>query len=161
MAEIIRNIIVVGDRDVGKSAWLKQIATDTFNASYTPSSGITVQSICIPTLIGLAGLIKPCMVVNLWDCADQDCYTERAEEIGANGVIIMYSSIESYYNCEKWISFTRESVPNIPIVLCENKRDGVLSPISVNYDELTHHSISAKTGHNLLAPINSLVAVLW
>jgi GTP-binding nuclear protein Ran len=139
-------IVLVGDGGVGKSTWVKQLLTQTFEPRYIATMGAEVHPITINTSSGP-------ITFNIWDCAGQDKYggTRHTYYAGGDGAIVLCDATNrlSFRNCRQWIydvKQTQENNNEIPMVAVINKCD-----IQAGYPNTIN--ISAKQRTNLYQPL--------
>jgi GTP-binding nuclear protein Ran len=76
------NINFLGDGGVGKTTWIHKMNTTEFNRQYHPTVGYNVHRFNIRTNYGT-------ILLNLFDCAGQEKYTEYALPKG-DATILMF-----------------------------------------------------------------------
>lgn len=162
-------ILLVGDSDVGKTAFIKRHVTGEFERDHVPTIGVSINPLKFNTNYGV-------IIFNVWDCtsiAPQYQYYKDAD-----GAIVMFeSSVDSIF---KWIenlqgkrinkefdyTESNNNLDNSTIVICRNKLDqkerkyipsNLLSMIASNYK---YWDISAKSNYNFEKPFLQLAKVL-
>jgi GTP-binding nuclear protein Ran len=147
-------ILLVGDANVGKSAYLERVRTGKFEKEYLPTMGVDVFSLIFSTNYGN-------ITFKVWDCAGQEKFGGLKEgHKGANGAICMIDLTNrvTLNNMPRWIDDIEEVLPNIPIILCGNKFDIKYRKVEHNQIEdylpakVNYYDISAKSNHNIENP---------
>jgi len=64
-AEKNYKIVLIGDRGVGKTCFLKRVAQGSFENRYISTTGVEVQQVSFNTTSGN-------IIFNVWDCAGQE-----------------------------------------------------------------------------------------
>ncbi len=113
-------IVLVGNKGVGKSTFLKRHRTGEFDPKYIATMGVDVTPLTFHTTEGD-------IIFKVWDCAGDpnfrglgDAYYQQA-----HGAICMYdlTSESTSHSIPMWIIQLRSAIPNIPTVVCGNKID--------------------------------------
>lgn len=125
-------IIIVGDAQVGKSAYVKRLLTGEFVKNYVATMGCEVHPITIDD-----------RTFNVWDVAGEEKFRGKLENsyyTKADGAIVMYSATDesSYKSVKSWIKKLHAmGIKNIVVV--SNKIDpgapffkGALNPSVVS-----------------------------
>nr|QBK90333.1 MAG: Ras-related GTPase [Pithovirus LCPAC103] len=112
-------IVLIGDKAVGKSAYLRRLLTKEYDESYAATLGVATHPLDLPTNYGI---IK----FNMWDTAGDDRFRGigSAYYSGADGAIIMFA-LDSSSSFAKVKKFYRDLLAYgaIPVVICGNKLD--------------------------------------
>ncbi len=113
MADIFTfKILLVGDRSVGKTTYLKYLRTGVYDTAYIPTIGVNIHPIIYHTNYGK-------IIFNVWEVIDFENYCKDAD-----ACIYMYT----YDNRSK--SDIILPMENIPVIIVESKSDIVRSKIS-------------------------------
>jgi GTP-binding nuclear protein Ran len=150
-------IVLVGDKGVGKSTFIKRHAKGTFDARYIPTMGVDVTPLTFYTNYGK-------IVFKVWDCAGDPNFGGLRDEYyqQAHGCICMFDSTNDSRNgVKQWMERVRNVVPNIPIVVCGNKLDlehaTPFAPITFG---AKFYGISARSNYNFEKPFLELAKIL-
>jgi len=146
-------ICVVGDANVGKTAYINRLRTGNFIADYRPTMGIVVTPLHVTTSKGSVRF-------NMWDCAGHDALTlfGVAYYIRANAFIVMVDGGDA--NVVRWIRDIRRVCPTAPILLVGNKADTVDYGTADTIGDYDFVAVSTKICRNFDGPIRSLLTVL-
>ncbi|CAK4071627.1 unnamed protein product [Aphanomyces euteiches] len=152
-------LVLVGDRGVGKSAFIKQHYYGEFQEKYTPTLGTEVHPLTFDTNFGP---IK----FHCWDIAGPDKSGGLLDGYLVQGqcAIVMFdvTSRISYKNVPNWHLELVRVCENIPMVLCGNKVDRKDRKVKVRQiafhrkKNMQYFDISVKTHYNLDRPFLSL-----
>lgn len=155
-------IVIVGDGNVGKTTYVKQLLTSTFESMYVPTLGVEVHPVHFNTNYGR-------IIFNIWDCAGVKKYGGLRDGyyILANGCIAMYDGTNqsSKDSIGKWVGDVKRVFNNNPTPYNLNKLEGKF-PVVVcgTKNEFgcnnEHISISSKTKKNLYKPMLTLAREL-
>ena len=150
-------VCVLGDGEVGKSAWITRHSTGQFVENYKPTMGAAVHNLRFQ---GEKGTV----LFEVWDCAGRDEYGGLREGylLHSNAAVVMFDLTQktTFKSLDKWIALARKVVPDIPVIVCGNKCDNkdirVFQPeISGWFSRqkgVTFYYTSAKTNFNLEKP---------
>jgi len=148
-------LVIIGDGEVGKTAFLKRYRVSEFERKYLATVGTELHYINFNTDIG--DICFKC-----WDTAGQDKFAGLKDGyyLQADCAIIMFdvTNPRSYINLNKWYNDLIRTCGNIPIVICGNKVDDPerkIKPEHVKFhqkNDLKYYEISAKTNYNIEKP---------
>ncbi|KAH8420768.1 hypothetical protein KR222_004309 [Zaprionus bogoriensis] len=156
-------IVLMGDGETGKTTFIKRHLTGEFERKYMSTMGVEVHTLKYLTTRGPVQF-------DTWDTAGQanSAGLREGYYINANGAIIFFDfSRQSTYNSvSKWYRGLVRTCGVIPIVLCGNKVDLLLSRRhSSRLDfhrkmNLQYFLLSAKKNFNFKKPFLWLARVL-
>jgi Ras-related protein Rab-7A len=121
------NVVILGDRGVGKTSLLNRRVHNSFNTSpQSRGAGFVSQHV---TVHGRS------MPMRIWDAPDQDC-TDVYRDAHACMIVYDVTNIESFHSVETWtnqfIALKNSRDPtDIPIVVVGNKTDKPLQEVQV------------------------------
>ena len=167
LPKIDYQVIVVGDGNVGKTAYVEKLRTGKFETEYVPTIGADIHPLQFNTNLGLVGF-------TVFDCAGQERFSGIRSGVkdpwsftsgyytGAQGAIIVYDchSQASLSGVNNWIQQVRANCGDIPIVVCGNKCDLEGNPVHREIKGTMQWSISVKNNHNIEKPFLWLVRKL-
>lgn len=142
------NILIVGDKNTGKTSFIKKFVDGTFNFNYLPTDHVKIDKIQLNTNDGKVEL-------NIFDGG----YPSKVD-----GAIIFFDkqNKRSFDNIIHYYNWIISMFGNIPIIICGNKND--LTTSSVKYKaissflteykdlDLLYFDISAKSNYNFEKP---------
>ncbi|OMJ81314.1 hypothetical protein SteCoe_18237 [Stentor coeruleus] len=148
-------ILILGERNVGKTSLLLRFCRDTFNQNIMQSSGLSF----LPKEIIID---NEKVVLALWDTAATEAYRSinKAYYRSALGVIMVYdqTDIKTFNAIPSWITEAQEVIGiDKPIVIFGNKSD-LTEKVEVSAEMAEEFSsknqymffkVSAKTGYNV------------
>jgi len=144
----VYKIVMLGDRKVGKTSYIKKLLSGEFVKEYKETNEVKMYEMYIDEILNYKELnVK----FNIWDCIGDENIMKRKDYLyGADGAIIMFdlTNKESYDNVEKWKELFKSICPNSPILVVANKADNK-KIIKVPSD----FSISVKFCYNFDKPI--------
>jgi GTP-binding nuclear protein Ran len=152
-------IVFVGDKCVGKSAWLQRHKVGTFEKNYIPTLGVDVLVLGFYTNYGL-------ITFKMWDCAgDYTGENSNSFYTNADGAICMFdlTDINTYSHIPEWIENVRKISPGVPVVICGNKSDltpARLAGKTLNIENTTYFTTSARSCYNFDKPFVALARQL-
>jgi len=154
-------IIIVGDAEVGKTAFIHKYLTEEFKDTYIPTKNVETNSICFNTSAGN-------VIFTILDISSKDRYSWGSNEYlsGVNAAIIMVDLTNriSYQSTEEfWLPIVKKYYSEIPIIVIGNKCDCKnIKTASEKISELDVPSffISSKEGTNIKTPFLYLVKTL-
>lgn len=147
------NILLLGDKKVGKSAYIKRLSTGEFIENYVSDYGLVSDALIFETGLGKINF-NLFILNNDKEVLEKHLSSESYKHYTA--VIIMHdlTNPESLINAKLWIKDIRNN-SNLPIVLCGNKFDSLsakhlrsLRGLDVN----AYYEISAKSNYNFEKP---------
>jgi small GTP-binding protein len=156
--------IVVGGSGVGKTSLLSRFTRDCFDEASQPAMGVEFLSRIMDTPN------RHHIELQLWDTAGQEMFraVTRGYYRGASVVYIVFdlSSRKSFEGLDKWIADVNDVVPDgVVMVLIGNKTDLPNREVSETDGKqfaagrnLKYFETSAKTGHNVMTAIASVLA---
>lgn len=148
-------IVIVGDAEVGKTAFVKRLLTGEFEKSYVATLGTEVHPLVFYTNYGV-------VTFNVWEIAGRfpgnmvDAYY-----VGAVAGIVMFdvTSQESYDNVPKYVKkMVRLGVPANRIVVVGTKVDDrkrVVLPKNIKYpreNRMQYYDVSSRSNYNFEKP---------
>ena len=109
------NLLLFGDKKVGKSTYIHRIITGEFKKDYTPTIGVNAQTHGFHTTAGP-------FIFNCHDCTD---LKDESKHLNMHAAIVMFdlTNQNSYNNLPKRVDTIRKAYGEIPIVICGNKVD--------------------------------------
>ena len=158
-------LILLGDRGVGKSSFLRSVRRffkQSFERRYSPTTEAMIHTLVLYTN---RGAIK----LNVWDTVGQEKGGSLRDNyyIQADGAIIMFdlTSRVSHRNISNWHSDLTRMCENIPIVIGGNKfdleRKVTAKQITFHRKKnLQYYDMSAKLNYNLEKPFLYLIRKL-
>nr|QBK86376.1 MAG: Ras family GTPase [Marseillevirus LCMAC102] len=148
-------ILLVGDKNVGKSSLIHRHLTGHFNEDYTPTLGVDLDPLTFSTNY------DP-ITFNVWDCAGNPDYEGLGIQgygIQTDAAIVMFdlTLVPTYHNAYDWIENVRDVCGDIPIIVCGNKFDCPnkmkSKNITIHEDEGTrYYDISSRSNYNFEKP---------
>ncbi|XP_025028799.1 EF-hand calcium-binding domain-containing protein 4B isoform X5 [Python bivittatus] len=162
----IFKIVLVGNSNVGKTSFLKQLCEDRFSPGTAATVGVDY---CMKTMT----LDGSQVVLQLWDTAGQERYRSITKQFfrKADGVVVMYdvTARDTFVAVKQWLGSIEEATgENIPVLLLGNKIDkekerevpnGLGEHLAKDYS-LIFYECSALTGENTKASILHLARIL-
>ncbi|KAM6435957.1 EF-hand calcium-binding domain-containing protein 4B [Liasis olivaceus] len=162
----IFKIVLVGNSNVGKTSFLKQLCEDHFSPGTAATVGVDY---CMKTMT----LDDSQVVLQLWDTAGQERYRSITKQFfrKADGVVVMYdvTARDTFVAVKQWLGSIEEATgENIPVLLLGNKIDkekerevpnGLGEHLAKDYS-LIFYECSALTGENTKASILHLARIL-
>ncbi len=146
MAQLTKKVILVGQLLVGKTSIFNKYIYNKFSEQYTSIIGVHIDKKTLEIEEHQLNLI-------LWDSNQEN--TPQSYFLGTGGVIyvIDLSNASLFNTIKEDISFIKNRLPNIPILIVGNKKDllsesalsDVIDHLPITPDLLT----SAKTGENI------------
>ena len=157
-------ILVVGDGNTGKTAYLRRLITGQFDNKYYATMGVEITG---HTFSSNKGEIH----VVFWDTAGikKNEGLRQGYYIGSKAAIVMadLTNRESFINIKKWLKEVREVCPDIPLVVCGNKadrKDRAIKPREigdlVRRWKTQYYEVSAKSNYNFDKPFIYLLRKL-
>ena len=166
-------MIIVGDGGVGKSTYVRALATGEFQTSYVATIGVEVNTLNVRAILPQEGAndIENDIAVSVWDTAGQEKFGGLRDGyyIGGEMAIVMAdgSSKTGIANAANWVRDLRRVCDNIPYVVICNKSDtGIPAasfPLSVVrnavavFDLSVQACLSQRDLPTLIAPILALI----
>lgn len=119
--DVIVNLIVIGEANVGKTNMINKYVSDKFSDSTMPTIGLDYQTKEIK-------LEDQVYSVKFWDTAGQERFQSMIRRVfkQANGVILVYdiTNRKSFQLIPNWLKRLEEEIQsNIPKILIGNKKD--------------------------------------
>lgn len=155
--------ILVGDGNVGKSAFVQKQLTGEFQPNYIPTLGVEVHSLVFKTT---AGFIR----FNVWDTAGQERYGGLGDGyyIQAHCAIVMFdlTNQTSYDHVPTWYHNVINVVKqHIPTILVGSKADlyRVVQPDMINFHRevgVLYYDISSRSNFQIEKPFGALTKSL-
>ena len=153
--DYIFKVLLIGQRAVGKRAFLHRFLNKPFKYDYTLTIGVDFYTETIE-------LDDLRVKLQFWLIADHMRFNYILPTFfkGARGAIIMYDITRAYtlQKVVSWIDMIRSSAGYVPIMLVGNKRDqederevipGDVGSLIEDYELVGHEEISAKTGEQV------------
>lgn len=113
-------IVLIGDKETGKTTFLKRNLTGEFDTNYMGTKGVEIHILQFDTNRGP-------MQFQAWDTAGQEGFDVLDEGcyINAQGAIVFYdvSRPGTFKNVSTWLRNLQRNCGTIPTVLCGNKAD--------------------------------------
>ncbi|XP_035667132.1 ras-related protein Rab-12-like [Branchiostoma floridae] len=114
-------LILIGDRGVGKTCILERFSDDTFSISSKSTVGVDFK---IKTIKTKGKTIR----LQIWDTAGQERFNSisAAYYRGAKGVLVVYdiTNEETFENLPKWLMMIdKHAAPDIEVIVIGNKKD--------------------------------------
>lgn len=157
-------LVILGDRGVGKTTFVKRHLTGEFNKKYEPTYGAEVHPMDFETNRGP-------LRFSCWDTAGQERFGSLREGyyVNADCAILMFDVTcrLTYKNIPMWYRDIRRVCPNIPILLVGNKVDvnnRQVRPKMVTFHRkhsIQYYEVSAKSNYNFEKPFLYLVRQLY
>ncbi|NHI93008.1 MAG: GTP-binding protein [Candidatus Lokiarchaeota archaeon] len=151
----ILKIIIIGEPSVGKTSLIRNFIGGKIEVEYKPTIGTDLFHNFITTEKGVASLA-------IWDIAGQSKWQSFRQiyYTGARGGLVVYdcSRLNTFRALENWFEDVRKFLPDIPLILIENKIDlknkelitqNEIQRLKEKYDLLEFYKSSAKTGENV------------
>jgi len=117
---MVKKIVLLGDCNVGKTAFVKKHLTNEFINDYVPTNGIIVNRLTFNTSDGKISF-------DVWDFPGEEQYPGLYKDYfqDADAAIIMFSlaSKDSLKNVLKWYNEFITHSENIPVIIVGNKYD--------------------------------------
>eukprot|EP01124_Arcella_intermedia_P025042 TRINITY_DN4387_c0_g1_i3.p1 TRINITY_DN4387_c0_g1~~TRINITY_DN4387_c0_g1_i3.p1 ORF type:complete len:176 (+),score=41.38 TRINITY_DN4387_c0_g1_i3:41-568(+) len=140
-------LLLVGDSGVGKSSILLRFAENTFNESFTTTTGVGFK---IRTLHLPEGTIK----LQIWDIAGQERFRTIISSYyrGAYGIIVVYdvTNVQTFANVQNWLQeIDRYACENVHKVLVGNKCDLVDRKVTTREIRLINQLDNSPVQHAL------------
>ena len=146
------NCLLIGDPNVGKTAFVRAMREKYFQPKYIPTYGMSPTNKFINTTNGIYNFM-------LWDTTGQ-------ENLGGlkNGFIvesdcaIIFFDLNNIPSCDcvpMWKSMFQAFFPSVPVIIVGNKSDLEKKVAPGDYIE-----ISCKTGANISQPLLELARLL-
>lgn len=133
-------ILLLGDKNVGKTSFARYLACGEFEDIYVPTESMRTFGFLLRTNVGHIYV-------------DFHEYTEGQIPSDMDAIIIMIDET-CEESVEKWYNLVAGK--NIPIILCCNKVDlNNIKPFQTPYGVM--YNISVKNDHNLLKPILHII----
>jgi GTP-binding nuclear protein Ran len=147
-------VVLVGDGNVGKSAFVERPKTGSFLVKYVPTQGVNVTNLAFNTNYGI-------ICFNVWDCAGREEYKGLGAGYyyGASAAIVMFDVTDksSFEKAKKLV------IPfdHLPLVLLGNKSDlkdrkitlnDVGAGIDLDIDSYKYFDYSVKSNYNFEKP---------
>ena len=130
-------IVLVGDGGVGKTSFVNRHRSGEFTKKYLPTQGVDVSTLTFNTNYGV-------ITFKVWDCAGQEKLggLKDGYYLNADGAIVMFDmgNSQTCDNVVDWILNVWKPCPNIPLVICGNKRD-------LENGKVTMNGLPSKTGY--------------
>lgn len=148
------NILLVGDRGVGKSTYIKRHLNGEFEKNYIPTLNTNSTKLAFNTSIGK-------ITFNIWECVEQEnIYDYTSIYKDAEAAIIMFdvTSRTSYKSFSFWYDSIRKICPRIPVVICGNKvdcRNRKVTPKEIQFhlkNPTNYFDLSSKSNYNFEKP---------
>eukprot|EP00759_Apiculatamorpha_spiralis_P023048 PhF_6_TR26971/c0_g1_i1/m.39343/K07936/RAN; GTP-binding nuclear protein Ran len=157
-------VLLVGDRNCGKSAFIKRHHTGEFVQQHIPTTRTNVTSLIFYTNMGPAGM-------QVWEINPDDDIFGDVHCVGASCAMIMFdvTSQESFESVPFWHDMIRNVCGNdIPLVLIGNKVDVPSRTVrsmdiifQLKSDALMqYYCVSAKSNYNFEKPFLWLIQKL-
>ncbi|KAK0703274.1 GTP-binding nuclear protein [Lasiosphaeria miniovina] len=156
-------LVLVGDRGIGKTTFVKRHLTGEFEKEYIATLGVEVYPLDFTTNFGKIRF-------DVWDTAGQEKFGGLHDGYYINGQcgIVMFdvTSRITYKNVPNWYRDLIRVCNNVPVVLCGNKVD--MKERKVRAKNITFHrkknlqyyDISAKSNYNFEKPFSWLTRKL-
>jgi GTP-binding nuclear protein Ran len=148
-------IVLIGDAEVGKSAFVRRHLTGNFATTYEKTFGVAVVPLVFDTTYGR-------ITFDVWDCG-QGHYTSHYTDAQAAVLMFSVQDQKSYDNLGDWLG----KIDNpIPLVICGNKVDlkkRVVHPKNIKFHfecGAKYFDTSAKSNYNYEKPFLHLAKVL-
>ncbi|KAI6208560.1 GTP-binding nuclear protein Ran [Aphelenchoides besseyi] len=149
-------LVLVGDRGVGKTAFVERHLTGVLKEQQAATQGAEVHQLTFNTTRGQVRF-------EVWDVAGQEVVPQGHDSfyVQANCAIIMFdvTSRATYNNVPTWHGDLVRVCGNIPKVLVGNKVDeylnrevSALQGVNAHNLELQYYDISTKSSHNFEKP---------
>ncbi len=147
-------IVIIGDKNTGKTSFVRRHLNGIFLTDYEPTLGVEVHPLVFNTNYGDFGF-------NIWDTAGDDKKMGLVDGyyISADGAIIFYTSDSNYDKTKKLVEKFLELNPHKPIVNVWNKSDLPDEQsyiLNAGYQYITQgketYQVSAKSNYNYEKP---------
>jgi GTP-binding nuclear protein Ran len=158
-------IIMVGSGGVGKSTYLKRVATGCFDKKYDFTMGVAIQKLSF-SVVCSDGATRN-VTLRMWDTAGQKEWAglQDGYYIAADGAILMFdvTNKSTYKDLDSWYS---KMPHDVPTVLCGNKvdcKDRQVKPKDISFHrkrDMMYYDISVKSNYNFEAPFVYLIRKL-
>lgn len=147
-------IALVGDGEVGKTAWVSRLLTGRYENGYAPTPGVDVHPLLYTCTDGTH------ISFSIWDCAGVERYGGLRDGyyVFSRGAIVM-SDLTRRATCDSAARWHRDMVricENAPVVIVGNKTDS--EEVRVRTEEREHRgvhfcSMSVASGENIHKPL--------
>jgi Ras-related protein Rab-1A len=119
--DLIGKIIIIGDKNVGKTSFLKKYLLDQYDNNYISTIGPDVKNFAISNN-------KNTIKLQVWDTPGDNKYRKCISNFykGIMGIIIMFdiTDFDSFINIRSWVEeINKYKYDNINIILVGNKID--------------------------------------
>ena len=135
-------LVLVGDKAVGKTTWLRCLIGEDFKKKYKPTLEVEVHPIKRNTNYGE-------VTFDVWDCANQkSAFGPNAEYYaGANCMVVMFdkTNANSCMNVDRW------RIDILPTVVIRNKTD--VAGRCVDNTRVRYYDFSVKNRIDLDKPL--------
>ncbi len=157
-------IVIVGQKGVGKSTFLKRHRTGEFDPNYIPTLDASAVPLTFDTTVGK-------ITLKVLDCVGDTEFTSINDYYcyqNAHGVICMFdlTNIQTAQNILEWKTKVRKAFPTISVVVCGNKADLIQNPLEVIFrdlylSEITNvYPISIRDRYNFDRPFLDLMRMI-
>ena len=153
-------VVIVGDGNTGKTAFINRLLTGNFSDQYTPTVGVEIHPLKFTSRTGKQ------FTFNCFDCAGKDEFGGLRDDyyLQADAFIVFATTEE---NTNKWLVETLDSglvKPDTPCVLVSSKTDIEHWPewvsIASKRRNLPWVAISTKNNDDMQYPFNILMEKL-
>lgn len=154
----IKKVVLIGDKRVGKSAWLRRLLKDEFSEEQKETIGVKVKRYCYSKS-------QEDIEIIIWDTAGAEKFEgfRRGYYLNADAAIIFYdiSSPSSLNSMHQWYQEYQEVCPGTKMMIVATKSD-LLSENNIDSNEIYENilTISSKTGNNVKEVIPKLIKLL-
>lgn len=152
--KIAKKVMIVGDAQCGKTAYIRRLRSSEFKADYEPTMGVEVTPVVVRDDDGKS------YVYNMWDCAGNERFAGLGDGyyIGADAFLVFFdfSREESYRNALILKERIVDDYPNAHVFIIGNKIDLFAKRINrlPNFHEDV--CISARSLYNWEEPLKKL-----
>ena len=151
-------IVVLGDKGVGKTSWLRRYRTAEFEKSYKPTMGVEINTQPVYTSGGI-------ITFNTWDVSGQKMNVDLLDSylVDVDAVIIMYdvTNQSSFDSVATYMSSVIKKYSSIPIIVLGNKvdcNDRKVSSQEIRFQP--HYEVSARTNICIEKPYLTILRLL-
>jgi len=143
-------VIIVGDRGVGKTTFMKRYTTGDFVEKYNMTKGVSVNNLEIENV-----------TFNCWDISGDKNENNTEYYKDANAAIVMFdvTSRHTFKSVNRWRNDIKKVCGDIPIILCANKVD-YEEQYKVKTKEISQPFFytSSKSNYNYEEPFRYLIS---
>jgi small GTP-binding protein len=137
-----KKVVIVGDSQTGKTAFIKAITNENFSEKYDPTQGAEVTTFKMNDI-----------QLTFWDCSGSNKGLADGYYIGADVAVVF---LDHNYPSKDYALEIKRVAGNIPIIYVRSKFDIIVNKMDALRDKITY--ISAKTGFNCRMLLEKIAA---